>query len=260
MRFVGIRRIEGYVTVSTAPLVDGALTLKAKGLLALLYTWPLDTQVTVSGIVRLCSEGRTAVDAAWEELVKAGYLIVNKDGVQIHENREVIRGRFRGNLESAPAKTEKPLQETLKKTPTFSRKSRIEKKEGSPGIVVSITSTGISLSDSEKSANSLFPATIDPKAEVKMRESGIADPDVFRQLPEVRKLHAIGVDVDRYHRVLMHWSDKQNRTKKYLRSTQGWIATVLDAIESDKAKGKLVMQGAEDETDANTMKFWNLGR
>lgn len=67
-------RAGGYLTVSNRPLRDGALSLKAKGLFAVMASLPPEWQFSVRGLAAICKEGRDAVRSALLELERAGYL------------------------------------------------------------------------------------------------------------------------------------------------------------------------------------------
>lgn len=88
MRFRGVQRVGGQVVIDTPFLRDALLTCKAKGLLAVLYSWPQGEPVTITALLGYTCDGRDAVTKAWNELEEAGYLVTTKDGVQIAEKRQ----------------------------------------------------------------------------------------------------------------------------------------------------------------------------
>lgn len=99
MRFRGVQRTDGQVVIDTPFLRDASLTCKAKGLLAVLYSWPVGAPVTITAILELTCDGRDAVTKAWAELEKAGYLVSTNDGLQIAENRNPQTVAVTGNRE-----------------------------------------------------------------------------------------------------------------------------------------------------------------
>jgi hypothetical protein len=55
-------------------LLESTLSLKARGLYALLCCWPDDQKLSMSAVMRRVPDGRWAVQSAWKELVRAGLL------------------------------------------------------------------------------------------------------------------------------------------------------------------------------------------
>lgn len=78
---------KNYTTISNAFLQDINLSLKAKGLLALVMTLPDDWEFTINGIEHIIKEGRTSIYGAIDELKQCGYCVVTV----IRENG-VIKG------------------------------------------------------------------------------------------------------------------------------------------------------------------------
>lgn len=66
-------RTKGFTTVSNAYLRDCGLSLKAKGLLTVIMSFPENWEFTVAGLVAICKEARTAIYSTIKELIKAGY-------------------------------------------------------------------------------------------------------------------------------------------------------------------------------------------
>lgn len=59
-------------------LNDKRLSLKAKGLFALVLSTPEDWKCSVKSLKEMCKENETAIKSALEELKEQGYLIVIK--------------------------------------------------------------------------------------------------------------------------------------------------------------------------------------
>lgn len=84
-----VKRIknENYTTISNVFLRDGNLSLKAKGLLAMVLALPDDWDFSINGICALLKEGKTAVYSTIDELKEYGYCSVevvrNERGVII---------------------------------------------------------------------------------------------------------------------------------------------------------------------------------
>lgn len=62
-----------YTTISNAFLRDSNISLKAKGLLAIIMSLPDDWDFSIGGIVTLLPEGKTAIYSAINELKSSGY-------------------------------------------------------------------------------------------------------------------------------------------------------------------------------------------
>ena len=62
-----------YVTISNEVMRDKDLSLKAKGLYALVMSLPDDWDFTLKGICAISKENYTAVNSAIKELIDAGY-------------------------------------------------------------------------------------------------------------------------------------------------------------------------------------------
>lgn len=99
MKFRGVQRSGGQVLIDRPFLCDASLSCKAKGLLAIMYSWPQDEHITVTALLKLTSDGRDAITKAWSELEKAGYLVETVDGVRIAENPQKPSMNFPENRE-----------------------------------------------------------------------------------------------------------------------------------------------------------------
>lgn len=69
-----VERTGDFTVMSNYHLRDQALSLKAKGLLSLMLSLPEDWDYTLSGLARICQEGRDAIRGAITELERAGYV------------------------------------------------------------------------------------------------------------------------------------------------------------------------------------------
>lgn len=102
----------------------------------------------------------------------------------------------------------------------------------------------------------LFGPEGDPARTSIMRNSPVADWEIFRLVPEAVQLIGLGVDVAHYHGALLRWSDTKNRT---VRTAQGWVSTVINAMHRDKNEGKLRMLNGQSDKDERLMKFLKIG-
>ena len=64
-----------YTIVSNYFLQDKRLSLKAKGLLALMLSLPDDWEYSIKGLEGLCKDGKDSISSALKELETAGYVV-----------------------------------------------------------------------------------------------------------------------------------------------------------------------------------------
>lgn len=83
-------RSGGFTVLPNGVLRDSRLSLKTKGLFAILASLPPDWEYSVSGLAAVCGVGRDAIRSALKELEEAGYL----ERGQAHGDS----GRFGGNV------------------------------------------------------------------------------------------------------------------------------------------------------------------
>ncbi len=115
-----VERTNNYTVMSNYHLRDKSLSLKAKGLLSLMLSLPDNWDYTLSGLARICMEGKDAIRAAVVELEKAGYIrrgqTTAKDG-KFSSNEYIIRERpiteepSSEEPSSAQPSSDKPLSE-----------------------------------------------------------------------------------------------------------------------------------------------------
>lgn len=91
-----VERTHDFTVMSNYHLRDQTLSLKAKGLLSLMLSLPEDWDYTLSGLARICQEGRDAIRGAISELERAGYVqrrqTVDENG-KFSVNEYLIRER-----------------------------------------------------------------------------------------------------------------------------------------------------------------------
>lgn len=73
-----IHKTDNYTVMSNAHLRDPRLTLKAKGLLSMVFSLPDDWKYSINGLAAICKEGPDAVSTAIRELEAVGYVIRTK--------------------------------------------------------------------------------------------------------------------------------------------------------------------------------------
>ena len=101
-----LRDPAGFTVVPNGPLRDQSLSLRAKGLFAVMTQLPPTWKFSIAGLVAICKEGRDAVRATLRELEAAGLLVRSqeKDG----------QGQFSAVVYSIPSRipgTENPTAE-----------------------------------------------------------------------------------------------------------------------------------------------------
>lgn len=89
MSVIRVQKNRNYTVMSNVHLKDKRLSLKAKGLLSMILSFPDDWNYSVNGLVSVCKENITAVKSAMNELKEYGYLKVTK----LNPN-ETESGRF----------------------------------------------------------------------------------------------------------------------------------------------------------------------
>lgn len=71
---IKIKKTRDYTVMCNAALDDDRLSLKAKGLYAVLMSKPVTWTISYRGLQQQLKEGQTAILSALKELEKAGYL------------------------------------------------------------------------------------------------------------------------------------------------------------------------------------------
>lgn len=66
---------DNYTCIDNHVFRDNSLSMKAKGLLAQIYSLPDDWEYSVKGLTSLFSDGKDAVNNALQELIEHGYII-----------------------------------------------------------------------------------------------------------------------------------------------------------------------------------------
>ena len=91
-----VERTRDFTVMSNYHLRDKNLSLKAKGLLSLMLSLPEDWDYTLSGLARICQEGKDAIRGAISELERAGYVwrrqTIDRNG-KFSANEYIIRER-----------------------------------------------------------------------------------------------------------------------------------------------------------------------
>lgn len=72
------KKKKNFTIMSNTHLRDERLSLKAKGLLSVMLSLPEEWHYSLGGLVSICKEGESAVNAALKELKKCGYIQLDK--------------------------------------------------------------------------------------------------------------------------------------------------------------------------------------
>ena len=73
-----INKTENYSIMVNKPFKEREMSLKAKGLLAVIFSLPNNWDYSVKGLVAICKENETAINSTLKELKDFGYLSVTK--------------------------------------------------------------------------------------------------------------------------------------------------------------------------------------
>lgn len=257
------RRIEqGSVTVPVALLRDDGVSLKAKGLYAALLT--CSDGEALATLVGCSTDGRDSFDAALEELVKAGWIDVEKSDYHLVSKSAGNPPFSSVKPAEHPHKSpEIPLREIRKNHGRSSGKSAILKKENpfkeSEVLVLSLEQKE---ANSDRKSSLAVPPPEPPPTEIVMSD----DPGLFPELDDKERTlrtslvntyakmvahfqeeEAANVDVRYYFEQVMDWSDTGGkRNKPVKRTSRGWIATMRTFMRRDNTAGKLKMIGGPD--------------
>ena len=87
MDIVRVIKSKDYTTICNRIFKDRRLSLKAKGLLAMLLSFSDNWNLSIKGLIAILKEGETAIRSTMNELIKHGYVererVKNKKGVLI---------------------------------------------------------------------------------------------------------------------------------------------------------------------------------
>lgn len=87
MDIVRVIKSKDYTTICNRIFKDRRLSLKAKGLLAMLLSFSDNWNLSIKGLITILKEGETAIRSTMNELIKHGYVererVKNKKGVLI---------------------------------------------------------------------------------------------------------------------------------------------------------------------------------
>ena len=102
---VRLARKSGFTIIQNGPLRDRRLSLKTKGLFAVLASLPSNWEYSIAGLSSICQVGRDAIRSALKELEEAGYLTRQQE----HDEA----GHFSGCVYEIREESTKPDPEAL---------------------------------------------------------------------------------------------------------------------------------------------------
>jgi len=102
MDIVRVIKSKDYTTICNRIFKDKRLSLKAKGLLAMLLSFSDDWKLSISGLYAILKEGKVSIRSTMNELIKHGYVererVKDKKGVYIGINYIVFESPKLENL------------------------------------------------------------------------------------------------------------------------------------------------------------------
>ncbi len=173
-----VERTNNYTVMSNHHLRDKSLSLKAKGLLSLMLSLPENWDYTLSGLARICMEGKDAIRAAVVELEKAGYIRRSQTTAKdrkFSSNEYVIREQ--------PASQEASSQEPSSVQPSSAQPLSENPTTGKPATV---STTQINKDSGSKEKQNTDPSRIDPLP-VPVLPSAASTPAPAQEEPKRRK-------------------------------------------------------------------------
>ncbi len=151
MNRVKVIKNKNYTTINNTPLKDKNLSLKAKGLLAIIMSLPTDWDFSINGICKIIKEGKDATCSTIKELIDNCYC----QRVRCHseENGRILgydytffELPYRGFPDTDNPDTEKPFTENPQQLSKDSIKEKIDKVKKDKGV------SFISKNEKEKNA------------------------------------------------------------------------------------------------------------
>lgn len=128
---IRVERRRGFTVLPNAMLRDPALSLKTKGLMAVLLGLPEDWRYSISGLAQICGTGKETIRSALRELEEAGYLQreqTHGEGGKFGGNSYVVHEEPLAQIEGQAA----PLAPPLSGNPTTGKPMTEKPTSGKP--------------------------------------------------------------------------------------------------------------------------------
>lgn len=74
-----INKTKNYTVMSNQHLKNKNLSLKAKGLLSMMLSFPDDWDYSINGLISICKESETSIKSTLKELKELKYLMITKE-------------------------------------------------------------------------------------------------------------------------------------------------------------------------------------
>jgi hypothetical protein len=225
MSFKGLYRDADYGLVHKDIALFSKLSLKARGLYAVLACWPTSERLSISAVLRVVPDGRDAVTGAWRELQSAGMI-----GPKISSTKVGITRKKGLAKDAHQVKKSDCILQEIQKSPT---------------------------DEHNMYNNNNLTSNEDNERTTILRKSSVGTLEAFMSLKVATDADAAGIDVEHYFNAILEWSNKKNRQ---LRTAHGWMDTIKGAIRRDKQAGKLKMKGQAETQQDDQLRFLQLGR
>jgi len=164
---------DNYTCIDNQVFKDHSLSMKAKGLLAQIYSLPENWEYSVRGLSALFSDGREAVNNALQELIDHGYIVRTQktnqfgkfDGYE-YDIYETPQTKVAGNPFTENPSTEKPITENS---------TQLNTKESN---TKELNTNGMDIYDKPKSKR-FVPPTIEEVRDYCRERNNLVDPEKF---------------------------------------------------------------------------------
>lgn len=164
---------DNYTCIDNQVFKDHSLSMKAKGLLAQIYSLPENWEYSVRGLSTLFSDGREAVNNALQELIDHGYIVRTQktnqfgkfDGYE-YDIYETPQTKVAGNPFTENPSTEKPITENS---------TQLNTKESN---TKELNTNGMDIYGKPKSSRFVSPSVDDVRAYCQERNN-LVDPEKF---------------------------------------------------------------------------------
>ena len=124
-----VEKTHDYTVMANHHLRDERLSLKAKGLLSMLLSLPVDWEISIRGLASIVTDGVGAVQTGINELIEAGYIVRRRQHAEsgafagfeyiIHEIPPCTENPYTANPYTGKPYTENPAQSSRDKLSTI---------------------------------------------------------------------------------------------------------------------------------------------
>ena len=264
-----IKLKNGFTQISNTVLLDGRLSFKARGILALLLSRPADWRIYLSEISeRSNKDGKKAIQSGFKELVDFGYLqltaFINEKsghfegkGYAITKRTTAHRQRpFRSdlkqdnpNLGQSPKrkdlKLDAPKMASYSNTKSSNTNNRNTKKQQHQKAVTSNIDDDVVFEKIEKGITAFYPTLL--------KDDTWHNLYLETNISSTQKLSA-----EKLYLLLLHFQDtslKSGTTYSNLMAVKKHFANWFQINQSKKALGQFLQEGKKAEQQARAVLF-----